>query len=289
MVDPILKWVGGKRQLMEELKALLPDEYNQYHEPFVGGGALFANLNPDSGSINDKNIRLMNYYEVVKSHPEELISELENFSGPESDPDPYRRFSESTQKGKEVTEYYYQQRALFNLRPYNDVYDPIKEASLLQYLNRTCYNGLYRENQSGGFNSPIGSYDNPEWVFPDRINTFSTALEGIDIYSKDFSYIIERAEENDLVYFDPPYKPVSETESFTEYSKDGFDQEDQLRLLDVIQELTENGVYVIVSNSGVLKDKYSETLSVSTVDATRSINSDGQNRGSVEEIIATNY
>ena len=289
MTKPVLKWAGGKRQLLDELYARFPESYEHYHEPMFGGGALFFDLEPEDGTVNDTNPRLINFYEQVRDNPEELIEECQNFEDPEDEPDSSREFSDTDRKGKEVEQYYYQQRALFNRRPYGDEYDAVEEAALLLYLNRTCYNGLYRENQSGGFNVPIGRYSNPDWVRADEGRVVSDTFQDTEILNRDFEYIIDRAEEGDLVYLDPPYEPMSATEYFTSYSKEGFGKEDQERLLKTAKELDENGVYVILSNSGVTYDMYDKAgFHVEVEGATRSINSDETNRGEVDEIIATN-
>jgi len=289
MAKPILKWAGGKRQLLTELYDRFPESYAHYHEPFFGGGALFFDLEPEDGTINDTNPRLINFYEHVRDRPEALISILQSFDDPEGEPDPDRQFSETNRKGKDIENYYYQQREIFNNRPYGEEYDELEEAALLLYLNRTCYNGLYRENSSGGFNSPIGRYSNPDWVRADEIRGASRVLSNTDIHNRGFEYVTQETREGDLVYFDPPYEPMSPTAYFTDYSADGFDKTDQERLLSVAQELTERGVHVILSNSGVMYEMYEDAgLHVEIEGATRSINSDGESRDEVDEIIATN-
>lgn len=289
MVNPVLKWAGGKRQLLDELYARFPAEFNHYHEPMFGGGAVFFDLEPEDGTINDTNPRLVNFYEQVRDYPEELTDSLESFADPESEPNPERQFADTNRKGKEVKNYYYQQRELFNRRPNDEPFDELEEAALLLYLNRTCYNGLYRENQSGEFNVPIGRYSNPDWVREDEIRAASAVLDDTEIFNRDFEYIREYAKEGDLVYFDPPYEPMSPTAYFTDYSAEGFEREDQERLLELTQELDENGVYVILSNSGVMFEMYDDAgFHVETEGATRAINSDADNRDEVDEIIATN-
>lgn len=289
MAEPVLKWAGGKRQLLDELYARFPESYECFHEPFFGGGALFFDLEPDNGSINDTNERLINFYKQVRDNPEVLIDQLRSFEDPESDPDPNRSYSETNHKGKEIENYYYQQRALFNRRPYGGDFDPLEEAALLLYLNRTCYNGLYRENNNGGFNVPIGRYTNPNWVQENRIRNASRVLQDTEMHNEDFEYVLDRANAGDLVYFDPPYEPMSPTAYFTDYSEAGFDRDDQRRLLEVAQELDDRGVYVILSNSGIMYEMYDDAgFYVETEGATRAINSDGGNRDEVEEIIATN-
>jgi len=289
MVKPVLKWAGGKRQLLDEIYSRFPKDYDHFHEPLFGGGAVFFDLEPKNGTINDTNTRLINFYRQVRDSPDELIERLETFKDPESDPDPNREFSKENRKGKEIKNYYYQQRELFNRRPAGEDFEPLEEAALLLYLNRTCYNGLYRENSNGGFNVPIGRYSNPDWVRRDEIHAASEVLDNTDIKNEDFTYILDEAKEGDLVYFDPPYKPMSSTAYFTDYSADGFDQEDQERLLEATKKLDEQDVYVISSNSGVTFDMYDEAgFAVEIEGATRAINSDGENRDEVDEIIATN-
>jgi len=289
MPKPVLKWAGGKRQLLDELYARFPESYGHYHEPLFGGGALFFDLEPVGGTVNDTNPRLVNLYEQVRDNPEDLICECRTFEHPEDDPDSGREFSETDRNGKETEQYYYQQRALFNRRPYGEEYDELEEAALLLYLNRTSYNGLYRENRSGGFNVPIGRYSNPDWVRADEVRAASEALQNTEILNRDFEYVLDRAEKGDLVYLDPPYEPMSATEYFTSYSKEGFDKDDQERMLEVVRELDETGVQAILSNSGVMYDMYDEAgFYVEVEGATRSINSDETNRGEVDEIIATN-
>lgn len=295
MVKPILKWAGGKRQLLDEIYSRFPDDYEHYHEPFFGGGAVFFDLEPDDATINDTNPRLVNFYEVVRDNPEELISRLREFNDPESSPDESQKFADENWKGKEVEQFFYQQRARFNRRAYADVEwptdgeDRIEEAALLLYLNRTCYNGLYRENSSGGFNVPIGSYSDPDWVMADRIRAAHRVFVNTDIRNEDFEYVVNVAEGGDLVYLDPPYQPMSATANFAEYSAEGFGREDQERLLETVKQLDKMGVYFVLSNSGVMYEMYDDAgFIVEKEGATRSINSDGTSRGEVDEIIATN-
>jgi len=289
MVNPVLKWAGGKRQLLDELYARFPAEFGQYHEPMFGGGALFFDLEPKGGSINDTNPRLINFYEQVRCRPGELIDRLKSLAEPEGEPNPNQEFADVDRNGTKVDNYYYQQRELFNRRPNGEPFDELEEAARLLYLNRTCYNGLYRENQSGEFNVPIGRYSNPDWVRKDEIRAASAALEGTEIFNRDLEYIREYVEKGDLVYFDPPYEPMSSTAYFTDYSAEGFGKEGQERLLELAGELDRDGVYVILSNSGVMFNIYDDAgFYVETEGATRAINSDAGNRDEVDEIIATN-
>ena len=289
MAEPVLKWAGGKRQLLDELYARFPASYDRYHEPFVGGGALCFDLEPTDGTINDTNPRLVGFYERIRDEPDRLIERLESFDDPESEPDPDLAFAEMDRRGRAIENYYYQQRARFNRRPYGDEFDPLEEAALFLYLNRTCYNGLYRENDDGGFNVPIGRYTDPDWVQRDRIREASRVLRNVELHNDDFAYVLDRASAGDLVYFDPPYEPMSATADFTDYSAAGFDRTDQERLLNVAVKLDEMGVSVIASNSGVTHDRYEAAgFDVAVEGATRAINSDAAARGEVDEIIATN-
>ena len=274
MVEPILKWAGGKRQLLSEITAQFPRDYERYHEPFVGGGAVFFNLSPENGSINDLNARLINFYRVVRDHPEALIAENKTH---EHDDD-----------------YYYDARDEFNALRVEGApasrEDRIREASLLLYLNRTCFNGLYRENQSGEFNVPFGSYSDPNWVQAERIRAVSDILRNTTIHCGDFEYVREEAAPTDLAYFDPPYEPVSSTANFNDYHADGFDKDDQRRLRDLAVALDERDVSVVLSNSPPVAELYEpyEAFDVTVVDATRSINSDGTGRGEVAEVLISN-
>jgi DNA adenine methylase len=293
MVEPILKWAGGKRQILSEIHGTFPPESvsDTYHEPFFGGGALFFKTGPyNYGTINDINKRLMNFYRVVRENPPELIEALESFKPPESPPDPDYEFSELNRKGKPVDNYYYQQRELFNRRPNGERVDKIEEAALLLYLNRTCYNGLYRENQSGEFNVPIGSNSNPDWVRSSRIHKASQALVNVEIFGEDFSYVKNYVQENDLVYFDPPYRPLPKSSSFVEYSSEAFGTDEQKRLRDLAKKLNELGAYVVISNSPPVRELYENHAGfhIESVGANRVINSNADDRGEVMEVIITN-
>ena len=273
MVEPILKWAGGKRQLLSEITGLFPTSYEAYHEPFVGGGAVFFDLNPPAGTINDLNARLMRFYEVVRDHPDALIEENKTHEHAE--------------------EYYYQARTEFNdLRTHSPLTtdERIREASLLLYLNRTCFNGLYRENSDGEFNVSFGRYTNPDWVQDQRIRQASRTLQDTALFNTDFKYVLAEATSGDLVYFDPPYEPVSKTADFNSYQAEGFDREDQRRLRDVAVELAAQDVAVVISNSPPVTELYEghEAFAVTYVDAVRAINSDASSRGEVAEVLITN-
>jgi DNA adenine methylase len=224
---PLLKWAGGKRNLLKNIVSLLPDDYNErrYHEPFLGGGAVFFHIEPRRGSINDINSRLMNFYKVVRDRPLDLI--------------------------KEASKYRYEEKEYYTLRDrFNSTgLSELEDAALLLYLNKTAYNGLYRVNSKGEFNVPFGRYENPTIVPKRRIICISKFLKGIEIRAEDFDYVLDIAEEKDMCYLDPPYYPTSRTANFTDYSANKFGLSDQKRLRDLCLELDKRGVFLIITNS----------------------------------------
>lgn len=269
MVRPVLKWVGGKRRLIEQIIELFPENYHDraYHEPFFGGGALFFHLEPNRGSINDVNKRLINFYRVLKEKPKELIEEASQYIYDKAE--------------------YYRLRTRFNEEHLSDVED----AAILLYLNKTGYNGLYRVNSKGKYNVPFGRYKNPRIVDEERIIEASKLLENISINSERFYSVNKHAERGDLVYFDPPYLPVSETSDFTAYSKSGFGYEDHVLLKDTCLDLDQRGVYFVQSNSYVepILDLYKDIgFRIEIVQMNRAINSKTSKRGGVNEILVTN-
>lgn len=295
MAEPILKWAGGKRQILSQIVGHFPpeEEIRGYHEPFSGGGAVFfRECHIHGKTVNDINTRLINFYEVVRDQPRELARELKQFKRPEADPNPDRRFDKTNRKGKEIKSYYYQVRELFNRRPNGEEFDEVEEAAQLLYLNRTCYNGLYRENLSGEFNVPSGNYSNPDWEQRSRIREASDALEGVELFNTDFSYVADQAEEGDLVYCDPPYDPNGDASTFADYSSDVFGKEEQERLRDLALDLNDRGVYVVISNAPSVGELYKpfndDGFHVSEVGARRAINSNADGRGEVGEVIVTN-
>lgn len=299
---PFLKWAGGKRQLLPELLSRLPDGFGRpagranqltgplpagqwasqlagqgllgdaggrYHEPFVGGGALFfalsgrGDLHPGGARLADINPELINAYQVVRDRVETLIVLLEAFRNEE--------------------EFFYQVRGQ---SPH--ALDPIERAARLIYLNKTCFNGLFRENRRGNFNVPYGHYPSPHFCAPNELRAASRALRGVTIEVSPFTSLAEVARPGDFVYCDPPYAPVSRTASFTSYSSGGFNEAAQRQLAELVAELGTRGVNVLLSNSAVpftLELYKSKGCHVEQIYAKRAINSRGDRRGKVPELL----
>jgi DNA adenine methylase len=242
MAEPMLKWAGGKRSMLEEILPRLPSksQFNRYFEPFVGGGAVFFALEPESGFINDINPRLIKFYKQVEANPEQIIS---------TNKDLYDKFEANLDDSDD--KFYYNKRDEFNqLREDADsCEDPVREASLLLFLNRTCYNGLYRTNQQGEFNVPIGRKWTQTAAIEQRVRKCHRVLQKATITQQDFIYVSDVAEANDLVFFDPPYPSVRKTGSFEKYHPGGFGVDRHKQLRDLAIELNENNVYVMITNA----------------------------------------
>ena len=275
---PFLKWVGGKRQLLPELLARVEraGDFGRYHEPFVGGGALFFELYrlgklKRQAWLSDYNPRLIETYEGVRDHVDEVIALLEGHK---------KRHSE---------EHFYKVRALGE-GPEKAGKTLAKRAARIIYLNKTCYNGLYRENSKGEFNSPFGRYKNPKICDQENLRAVSKALKKAKIETRHFETVVERAKPGDLVYFDPPYHPVSKTASFTSYDRGGFGEDSQRLLARDYGRLNEKGVKVLLSNSmcEFVRDLYG-AYSIGEVSATRSVNSRADRRGKVSEALVRNF
>lgn len=273
LVVPFLKWVGGKRQLIPEIKKFLPKGISNctYYEPFIGGGALFFELQPKCAIINDYNEELINVYKVIRDHPIELIEDLK--------------------KHKNTAEYFYEIRALDRQPLFNNLTN-IERASRIIYLNKTCYNGLYRVNNAGEFNSPFGKYKNPNIINEPVIRAVSKYLNSanIQIFNKDYQEILKEIPANSFVYLDPPYHPISESSNFTGYIQGGWNENDQIRLRDVCDDLTKRGIRFLLSNSAsdFIREIYSE-YNINIVQANRAVNSDASKRGQINEFLINNY
>jgi DNA adenine methylase len=276
---PFIKWAGGKGQLLPELVQRLPRHFRCYHEPFVGGAALFFHLYNSgrlkSGAVlSDFNRELILCYQVIRDDVEALIAALKEH-----------------QRHRLKSEYFLEVRA-WDRQPDFSQRSPVERAARTIFLNRTCYNGLYRLNKKGQFNAPFGYYKNPLILDPDNLRVVSSALADVELRSGDFGDVAARAEPGDLVYFDPPYVPVSATASFTHYTGQTFGPDDQRRLAALFDTLMERGVYVMLSNSytALSRELYAaHAVSTSVVWASRKINCDGRKRGEVEELIVCSY
>ncbi|WP_374018352.1 DNA adenine methylase [Paenibacillus thiaminolyticus] len=275
MLKPILKWAGGKRQLLPDIRRRLPRlDWSQaaYYEPFIGGAALLFDLMPPRACINDVNGELINLYETIRREPEALIDALRVHRNEES--------------------YYYEVRSWDrNLEEYAKL-DAITRAARLVYLNRTCYNGLYRVNTKGQNNVPFGRYKQPDIVQEETIRALASYFQAADIAMTvgDFERAVESAQAGDFVYFDPPYDVLTKTAAFTSYAKDGFGRDEQLRLANLFRELDGRGVYVMLSNHATdyIRELY-EGFPLHIVQARRNINSKATARGAVDEVLVMNY
>lgn len=272
LVAPVLKWVGGKRQLLETFLELIPKKISSYCEPFLGGGALFFELQPKKAYVNDINEDLILVYKVIRDDVEKLISELANF--------------------KNDAEFFYSVRDWDRDKKKYDLLSDVQRAARIIFLNKTCYNGLYRVNNAGEFNSPFGSYRNPNIINAPVLLAVSKYLNSaqIQLTSIDYAEVLAEIPKKTFVYLDPPYDPISTTSNFTGYSKGGFNREDQIRLKECCDFLTENKIKFMLSNSKTefILNLYS-SYNITTVQAKRAINSVGSGRGNVEEIVVRNY
>ena len=270
MVDckPFIKWVGGKRKLLPELLKRIPQDFSTYFEPFLGGAALFWQLKPQQAILIDINQELVNTYRCIQQDVEALILDLK--------------------KHHYNSEYYYQIRNSDRFWSYASWTD-IQRASRFIYLNKTCFNGLYRVNSKGEYNVPFGRYKNPKIVDAENLRACSQALQKTEILTGSFLSIESKITPQDFVYFDPPYIPLNTTSNFTSYSSQGFDLEMQIALRDLCKRLDRKRVRFILSNSAtpLVFEIYSE-FKIELVDMPRSINSRGDKRGKIKEVLITN-
>lgn len=271
---PFVKWAGGKRQVINELLKYVPDEFDTYYEPFVGGGALLFELSPKKAVINDSNEELMNVYNVLCN--EEKFKKMCNLL--------------NSYETKHSEEFYYNIRNKDRSKTaFNRLSDYTRAARTI-YLNKACFNGLYRVNSKNEFNVPFGKKTHVNTYEGSNLITVSNYLtmNDVKILSVDFEEAVKDAKKGDFVYFDPPYD--SDTKSFTSYTEIGFDKSEQTRLARVFKELDKKGVYVMLSNhSTVLVNELYKDYHIYTIEAKRNINANGKKRGKVEELIITNY
>lgn len=271
MIDParpFVKWVGGKRQLVPELLVRVGNSADTYFEPFVGGGALFWALRSTRRFarkyvLSDSSHRLIRTYLAIRDHVEDVIESLSRLKYDRRSFEEFRNWDIDAEA------------------------DDVDVAVWAIYLNKTCFNGLYRVNRAGKFNVPFGRYSNPTICDSGNLRRCSELLQGADIRCADFWAVAQRARRGDFVYFDPPYVPLSATSSFTGYSSDGFSNIDQERLRDLAQGLKKRGVRILLSNSIAARDLYGgeRGFLTSVVSANRAINSKGAGRGAVKEIL----
>ena len=278
LVRPFLKWAGGKRQLLPEIVKYVPKMTSKhtYYEPFLGGGALLFELQRPKAVINDSNKELINCYKVIRDSLDELMEELSK--------DKYSNSETS----------YYQMRDLDRSTKKYEILSEVEKAARIIYLNKTCYNGLFRVNSQGQFNVPFGRYKNPNFLDDAVLRAVNKYLNSnnITLLNQDFAEAVKDAKRGDFVYFDPPYDPVSETASFTGYDVNGFNRDQQKRLKKVFDDLNKRGCKVMLSNSctDFILDLYKDYQdTIIKVMATRSINSNALKRGRVEEVLVLNY
>jgi len=281
-IPTIVKWAGGKKQLLEQFKPLYPKTFKNYYEPFVGSGAVFFYLRqielhrkamysePErTYHLSDNNEDLVNVYLDVRDNVDKISKLLE----------------EHKQKHSEDGEYYYQVRDKFNGGSKG-----IKRSAQFIYLNKTCFNGLYRVNSKGEFNVPKGDYTKPPILNGPILKEASRLLQGVDIKCMSFEKTESLPQKGDFVYLDPPYYPLSKTSNFTSYTKEDFTEKDQERLAEYFKKLDKRGCYLMLSNSNMdfIKGLYKD-YKIKKVKAKRAISCNGEGRGEIDEIVATNY
>ncbi|EGC23299.1 modification methylase LlaDCHIA [Streptococcus sanguinis SK72] len=272
-LQPFTKWTGGKRQLLGELRSYMPETYGRYFEPFVGGGALFFDLAPEQAVINDFNEELINAYRQIKNNPAELINLL--IKHKENNSKDYYLALRSADRDGRISRM-----------------TGVERAARILYMLRVDFNGLYRVNSKNQFNVPYGRYKNPKIVDVDLLYQISEYLNenDIEILQTDFAEAVKDAQTGDFVYFDPPYIPLNETSSFTSYTHEGFSYEEQVRLRNTFKELTERGVYAMLSNSSSpLVEELYKDFNIYFVEAQRTNGAKSSSRGKISEIIVTNY
>lgn len=272
---PFLKWAGGKTRLLPQFEQYFPPRFQRYFEPFAGSGAVFFYLLPEAAMLNDANPTLIAAYQHLRDHVDDVIARLYEMRL-------YYHAMTSEQQRRE----YYCARDLYNRLSAGT----IEKSALLIFLNKTGYNGLYRENSRGEFNVPFGRYDNPALFDEANLRAVSRALQGAELSCDHYHCVVQAAQAGDFVYFDPPYLPLSKTASFTGYTKEAFSLEQQAELAALARHLSERGVLVMLSNSNspVIRDLYKDFCH-NEVWASRAVNSKADLRGKIPELVITNY
>lgn len=268
IIYPFLKWAGGKTRLIPEIKGFVPETINNFIEPFVGAGSVFLSIKPEKAIINDLNKDLIICYETIRDNVGELIKELSKLSSKNNKEDfiKIRNLDRDKEKFKKQTD--------------------VQRAARIIYLNKTCFNGLYRVNSKNEFNVPFGNYKNPKILDEHNLREISEYLKSVTIYCCDFEKIIGMAKPGDFVYLDPPYQPITKTSSFTSYTKDGFSDSDQIRLKNAIDKLKENNIKFLLSNSccDFIKELYSG-YNIKEIPLRRLISASGDSRNIVKEVL----
>lgn len=268
IIYPFLKWAGGKTRLIPEIKGFVPETINNFIEPFVGAGSVFLSIKPEKAIINDLNKDLVICYETIRDNVDELIKELSKLSSKNNKEDfiKIRNLDRDKEKFKKQTD--------------------VQRAARIIYLNKTCFNGLYRVNSKNEFNVPFGNYKNPKILDEHNLREISEYLKSVTIYCCDFEKIIGMAKPGDFVYLDPPYQPITKTSSFTSYTKDGFSDSDQIRLKNAIDKLKENNIKFLLSNSccDFIKELYSG-YNIKEIPLRRLISASGDSRNIVKEVL----
>lgn len=274
VLSPVLKWVGGKRQLLNDIIPMIPKNCSTYVEPFIGGGAVLFELQPKKAIINDFNGELINVYTVIRDYSEELIKELQ------------------FHKDNNTSEHFYAVREYDRKPEFFSQMTPVQKAARVIYLNKTCYNGLYRVNSAGQFNSPYGKYKNPNIVNETVIRAMSKYFNenNIVIKNEDFKEALKGLRRGAFVYLDPPYMPISSSSSFTGYTENGFNEDKQRELKELCDKLDKKGIKFLQSNSDCefIRELYSG-YRIKTIKAKRAINSKGNSRGEINEVLIYNY
>lgn len=282
-VHPFVKWAGGKCQLLHELNKMIPSQFNSYFEPFLGGGAMLFNLVSrgmlkGNAYLSDTNIELINAYKVAKANPRGVSEFLQRYDIE------YKRYGSYSEEQKA---YYKQLKYALNKKQFSN---DVERAALFIMLNRTCFNGLWRVNRRGEFNVPPGKYKNPQICDSSNLENVSNALARATILADDYRNVTQNAQEGDFIYLDPPYQPLNSTSNFTAYTKNGFDDKNQLQLAEVFRKLNTRGCLLLLSNSDTpfIRNLYSN-FSIKEVDAQRAINSKGSKRTGHKELLISNY
>ncbi|MFW9895267.1 MAG: DNA adenine methylase [Candidatus Thorarchaeota archaeon] len=267
---PFLKWAGGKRQLISQMNKYFPKNINKYIEPFVGGGAVLFYLKPETSVIIDVNEELINCYKIIKNNVKELIKLLKTH--------------------KNEKNYYYKIRALDRDKEKYNKLSNVEKASRLIYLNRCCYNGLYRVNSKGEFNVPFGKYKDPNFCDEENLFAASKVLKNVKIIHGSFEICLDYARKGDFIYFDPPYHPISKTSSFTSYTKENFGKDSQQKLFEVFKILDDRGCKLMLSNSDneYIQNLYKD-FKIIILGARRAINCNAERRGNINVLLILNY